>query len=108
MIKMRGIAAVIAAGLWITALGCGGPSPAELCEQLGDAAANAFARCGSDPVAARQAFLDVAAGGDCKNVVSVRDADALENDCIPWFRTVSCATLGAGDLDSSCKAQLER
>ena len=111
MIKDSGVAGVcVAAGLWLSvyALGCGGPSPPELCEQVADAASNAFARCGSDPVASRQALLDIAAAGNCNNIVSIRDEDALQNDCIPWFRTVSCATLAAGDVDSSCKAQLER
>ncbi len=100
---------------WITAamiLGasCGddpsGPE-AEACFALAHAAAQAAERCGEDYQQNYDAFIHTATGGgDCGDVRSVRDSDALYNECIPSLHTIECSDLYSANLDSSCYSQL--
>jgi hypothetical protein len=86
--------------------------PAKACVDTADAVAKAAVRCSNGSQAAYQPnydqFIKDAANGDCNNIVSVRDENALRNTCIPSFATVPCADLQAGNIDGSCKAQLVR
>jgi hypothetical protein len=109
MIKMRP-AVLLCVVAMVMGCGGGGLTPPQACDALADAFSNAFARCGGDPVATRKTFLDSAAQGTCLNVLNVRDEDALENECLPWFRTASCVDIldpTAASLPDSCRMQLE-
>ena len=45
---------------------------------------------------------------NCPKAYSIRDADALQNECFPWFDTLSCEDLRDPwfQLDSSCRMQI--
>ncbi len=114
--KMLLGAAVLAGYLLITA-GCGsgndgkgGGPEAKACNDAADAIASTAERCGDDPQANRKAFVDVAAGGDCDNIVQVRDATALYDVCIPFLQNMTCEQWQniATTLPPECESQLLR
>lgn len=79
------------------------------CTDMADAVAKAEVRCSLGTYDARfKAFVDSAALGDCKNIVEVRDHDALYDTCLPTLQTINCLDLSSGNLDASCKQQLQR
>lgn len=84
------------------------PSPSKACEDAADAIAEAAPRCGGDAKAARDAFIQSAAGGACTNVTSVRDLGAFYGTCLPSFRSMSCDDLMRADFAKECLAQLRR
>ena len=69
--------------------------------------AKAAMRCGMDYQKNYDAFIQVAAKGNCSNILAVRDEAALRATCLPSFATISCADLAAGKIDATCKAQLQ-
>jgi hypothetical protein len=80
----------------------------QACEDMADAVAKADVRCSLGTYAARfKAFVDAAAAGDCKNIVKVRDTEALYDTCFPTLQTINCLELSNGNLDASCKQQLQ-
>lgn len=98
-------------------LACNGRTPEQrACEDYARAFAEASAlRCGlgsvEDVVAAFKVSAEV--GPSCELVRSVRDADALEDTCLPWLRDeVACDVLddtGAylEALPDACREQLQ-
>jgi hypothetical protein len=115
---MRIFAAVaLASGL---VMGCGGrdggggdgdgddDAETQACLDTADAVAGAAERCGGDYQANYDAFIDGAAEGDCSNIVEVRDAGELYDECFPSLEAIACEDLLAGDLDASCREQLLR
>jgi hypothetical protein len=74
---------------------------------LATAVARAAARCGQSYTANYTAFVQAAANGDCSNILQVRDSASLYRTCIPSFNTISCSDLSAGNIDPTCRAQLE-
>ncbi len=86
--------------------GCG-PSPAQGCEDVADAAATAAQACGADYDAYRRALIIGAVGGDCDDTKALRDADLLYDSCIPAIKALSCEDLMAAKLPASCVGQLQ-
>lgn len=79
------------------------------CNDLIDALATAYVRCGhdaNDPNTSRQALLDSAVNGNCALVTSIRDHGSLQNVCLGSLTTIECNELESHDLDDSCKLQL--
>jgi hypothetical protein len=118
-----------ATGLWVylallgSALACGctfGPKPSEdtpvdpateaaqACEDTADAVASSAERCGYDYQTNYDLFVEGAGAVDCSDFTSVRDIDALYDDCIPFLSSLSCAQIDdpALQLPASCKSQL--
>jgi hypothetical protein len=88
---------------------CSGTEPPEqACLDTADAVGKAAQRCGLDYQKNYDAFVQTAAGGDCENVVRVRDENALRSTCFTSLQSVSCEDLKAAKLDASCQAQLAR
>ena len=104
MVRVISMAAIISCFLF----GCGGKSPPDVCDEFSGVFVSAFARCGADAAQVREAFLK-SVGGSCQDVIDIRDDDALETECIPWFDGIGCAVLASDDLGTalpgSCKAQ---
>lgn len=82
--------------------------PVQACMDTADAIAKAEMRCGLPFVEARAASIQVAAKGDCGNILQVRDEAALRSICIPSLASITCLDLAAGNLDPSCSGQLQR
>lgn len=82
--------------------------PEQACLDTADAVAKAGARCGQDYETNRRAFIQVAAGGDCENIVAVRDEASLRGACFESLEKASCDDLVNSKLDPSCRGQLER
>lgn len=83
--------------------------PVAACNDIADAVAAAAQRCGDDYQQARDQFLADAVGGDCANVVEVRNASTLYDDCIPWWDNLTCPeydSLTTADVPASCQNQL--
>jgi hypothetical protein len=81
----------------------------QACQDMADAVAKAEVRCSLGTYDQRfKVFVDSAALGDCKNIVEVRDHDALYKTCFPTLQTINCLDLSNGNLDASCKQQLLR
>jgi hypothetical protein len=87
--------------------GSGGANE-KACLETVEALARAAERCGGNYQANYDAALKNAAAGDCKNIVSIRDESALRGTCLPGLMAITCTDLTAGNLDGSCKAQLQR
>ena len=84
------------------------------CLELVDAVATYDERC-RDGVRYQDTYddlLEAIACGDCDNIVSVRDHDEFEGQCVPWLEAMTCERWlelsDPADLDSSCQRQLER
>lgn len=80
-----------------------------LCEAL----AHAAERCGDEYKRFYDHAVVAVAGGDCKNVISIRDEQALRDVCLPAIASESCGKiLFFSDLyetyDPACDAQLQR
>jgi hypothetical protein len=78
------------------------------CLDTVDAFARAAERCGGDYKTSYDSFLRRDANGDCKNVSSIRDENALRKTCIPFVQSEACDDLTNGVTDPSCAAQLQR
>ena len=77
------------------------------CLDTATAFATAAKRCGGDSDAERAAFIRDLANGDC-NLVSIRNETELRSQCIPSFRTISCADLTNQRFAPSCAEQIIR
>jgi len=77
------------------------------CLDTATAFATAAKRCGGDYEAERAAFIRDLANGDC-NSVSIRNESELRTQCIPSFRTISCADLTNQRFAPSCAEQIIR
>ena len=110
------IAVVVTCGLAVacsstkTGSGSGAPAtgPEKACLDTVEGIARAAERCGQSYQANYDAGLKSAAGGDCKNVIGIRDEAALRQTCLPSLQTVPCPDLLAGKVDASCGKQLQR
>lgn len=98
-----------------TQAGSGGAPRGPLGEQPGaeqgcldtiEAIARAGERCFGDYDAQYAATIK-SVGGDCKNVISLRDETSLRSTCIPSLKTVGCGELKAGKIDPTCADQLQ-
>ncbi|MBI2892366.1 MAG: hypothetical protein HYY06_02360 [Deltaproteobacteria bacterium] len=77
------------------------------CEAMADAYGRAGERaCDGSYAEWRQSFEDSAPDGDCGNVLDLRDAVELFEECVPSFADMTCDQLQTGPLDSSCEGQL--
>ena len=87
----------------------GNEEAAQACEDLAVALASSAARCGFDYQVNHDAFVKGAAGGDCHNIVMVRDADSLYDSCIPFLSNLTCEQLNETNVEfpDSCIEQLE-
>lgn len=65
-------------------------------------------RCGGDYHTAYDVYLRAFAAGDCKNVTSIRDEDALRTRCLPSVQSAECALFGQTSLHPACSKQLQR
>lgn len=105
MVRVISMAAVVSCFLF----GCGGKSPPDLCNEFADAFAATATRCGFDGPKSREGLLQ-SFGGSCQNIVDIRDDEALEAECIPWFKSVGCDIVQSEDFVSAfpaaCKGQL--
>jgi hypothetical protein len=83
-------------------------APRDVCVDLANTVALALQqKCKALFADEWQAFVNAAAGGDCRNIKSIRDIDALYSDCVPWIQRASCADLqNASAIPDSCKGQL--
>jgi hypothetical protein len=85
----------------------GAAASEQACKDMADAVAKAEVRCSLGTYEQRfKTFVDSAALGDCKNIVEVRDHDALYGTCFPTLQTINCLDLSNGNLDASCKQQM--
>jgi hypothetical protein len=101
-------AAAIAAGCGSDGGGGGSDTAsAKACRDVAAALANAAVRCGGPYQDNYDAFVSTAANGNCDNIVAVRDSSSLYGTCIPSLDTISCSDLQTGNVDASCKSQLE-
>ena len=73
-----------------------------------EAFARANERCGAEYKLTYDVLLMSNASGDCKNVRSIRDENALRSTCIPFVKSQSCHDFTAGVLDPTCTEQLQR
>jgi hypothetical protein len=85
--------------------GSGSSTPQKACTDTADGVAKAAQRCGQDYQTNYDAFVQ--ALGGCDNVIAVRDEGSLRGTCLPSLQAISCADLLAGNLDASCRQQLE-
>ena len=91
--------------------GCGedGPrTPEGACVDLVNAFGGLCVRCDIGSFEeCRSSLLDVV-GGDCANVIDIRDMDEFYEECIPWFNFLSCEEVQSEGfaLDPSCRGQL--
>ena len=90
--------------------GCGPTDSEQACLDTADALASSAQRCGLDYQVNFDVFVDVAAGGDCANITAIRDQGALYDECIPFFRSLSCEQLNDPTIQvpEGCKAQFQR
>jgi len=89
--------------------GSGNDDDAEkACKTTLEAMARAAERCGADYKTTYDRLLVANAGGDCKNVRSIRDEAALRSACIPFIASLSCEDLAENKSDPSCARQLQR
>jgi hypothetical protein len=100
--------------LLVLALGCSTSAddtvvdPPQTCQVTLEELAAAFSRCGRDYQQSYDAQLQAIAGGDCANVASIRDEEALRELCFPSLKEIACAELEAARLDAACIQQLQR
>jgi hypothetical protein len=85
-----------------------GTDAEDACRDAVEVRAHAAERCGADYQTSYDHYLATDAAGDCKNVHSIRDEDALRNECFSFLRAESCRDMTDGITDPSCAAQLER
>ncbi len=81
------------------------------CEDLVRTFGDVAVRCGFDRDVNEDAVESSVTGGlGCEAVVSLRDADAFYDSCIPFIDSLTCAQFDDPDLTvpSSCSMQLER
>jgi hypothetical protein len=81
---------------------------AQACEDTADAVASSAARCGHDYQATYDAFVQGAGADACTDFKSVRDVDALYDECIPFLSALSCAQVDDPGLvlPEACQSQL--
>ena len=86
--------------------GCGEDvprTPEGACLHVADAMGRGCNRCFGTYAECYNSVID-SVGGDCANVVEIRDMDALYDECIPWLDFVDC--LDFYGYQSSCRDQL--
>ncbi len=110
------------AGSKTDAGGYSSKTPAQACEDLAEAFADKLTRCAEEEVGVSLTeeeyrdvymsgydnFVEAAVGGDCHNVETVRDEDALYEGCLPGLDALSCEDIWAGNLPTACNKQLIR
>src|SRR5262245_34410450 len=64
--------------------------PTQACLDTADAVAKAAQRCGQDYKANYDAFIQTGAGGQCSNIVQIRDEPTLRNTCLPSMIKIPC------------------
>ncbi len=81
---------------------------AHACEDMATAMASTAARCGAEYQSSYDLFVGIAAGGDCQNIVMVRDEASLYDTCIPFLSTIPCEQFTDPNLvlPYACKGQL--
>lgn len=84
-----------------------GPTPAELCACLVDEVGNACERCGPGTYQGCADLLLAQVKGGCANVVGVRDRAAFTEQCLPWWRSLSCESGPPTESHPSCRMQLQ-
>lgn len=106
-VALVGTFACAACGSYDT--GSGEDNPSEhACLDVIDAFARTAERCGGDYATEHDRLVQRDAKGDCKNVRSIRDENALRSTCIPFVKSQPCHDFTAGVLDPSCAEQLQR
>lgn len=82
----------------------------EACNELADWFAAKASDClGESFSDSRASFVDSCCDGSCENIISLRDADEFEGQCVPWLESQTCDEFTeTGEIDSSCQQQLER
>jgi hypothetical protein len=106
----------VRAGLLLLLAACGGTTVAtstadanQACVDTIAAFAKAFQdKCGADINQETSTLTSEIAAGNCSNILSVRDENALRNTCFATLANISCADLQAGNVDPSCQKQLIR
>lgn len=89
--------------------GSGNDNAAEqACLDVIAAFARTAERCGADYATEHDRLVRRDAAGDCKNVRTIRDENALRNTCIPFVTSQPCADFTNGKLDPTCAEQLQR
>ena len=89
--------------------GSGNDSAAEqACLDVIAAFSHTAERCGSDYATAHDLYIKRDANGDCKNVRSIRDENALRSTCIPFVKSQPCTDFANGKVDETCAEQLQR
>ena len=93
--------------------GCGSSAEdeaAQACEDMADALVGSAVSCGFAYQPNYDAFVANAAGGDCDNIIKVRDKAALYDECIPFLSKLTCTQVNDSNLQlpDACRAQLER
>jgi hypothetical protein len=82
-------------------------NPRDICVDTANIYAQAMQRCGYTFADSFQDFLDQNVNGDCANVHSVRDVNALYQQCLPWLKKATCNDVVSGNLPDSCLNQLQ-
>lgn len=80
----------------------------QACLDVIAAFAHAAERCGGDYATEHDRLLARDASGDCKNVRTIRDENALRSTCIPFVTSQPCRDFTNGKLDPTCAEQLQR
>ena len=83
-------------------------APDRACLDVVAAFARTAERCGGDYATEHDRLIKRDANGDCKNVRSIRDENALRGTCIPFVMSQPCDDFTNGKLDPSCAEQLQR
>ena len=80
----------------------------QACWDLASAFGEACSRCELADYSQCSDVILQAVGGDCANVVEVRDLDVFYDECLPWFRSIDCDEMASEsfELDASCQSQL--
>ena len=77
----------------------------EACLDFADALAKAAQRCRASSY---QVSYDKYARELCGTAVGIRDETSLRAECIPSLGELECSRVLAGDLDGSCRSQIQR
>jgi hypothetical protein len=112
----RVVVAVVSPAFAIAFAACGSyntgsgndDAPEQACLDVIDAFARTAERCGVDYATEHDRLVKRDAAGDCKNVRSIRDENALRSTCIPFVMAQPCDDFTSGKLDATCAEQLQR
>jgi hypothetical protein len=84
--------------------GCGDPAEDKVCQETVDTLADAWEACGYDRDTKHAELLT--AFRQCDRVESIRDEEALRNECFPALQTLDCTALEEDDLPAPCLDQI--